>query len=140
MECLEAWLLKDLFLTTRSFLNKEPIKTSREISKDRQNFVYSSLKKEDLRYLQSIWSNFDDVFFNKHSSETLLWQSKLILSSSKNDIKVACRKCFDNYLEIFIHIDNADGLFLKLVEVLDNVGLEVIDALEKSRRAACRHG
>lgn len=126
-----AWkhgLLKDLFLTTRSFLNKEPIKTSREISKNRQNFVYNSLKKEDLRYLQSIWSNFDDVFFNKHSSETLLWQSKLILSSSKNDIKVACRKCFDNYLEIFIHIDNADGLFLKLVEVLDNVGLEVIDA------------
>jgi [protein-PII] uridylyltransferase len=126
-----AWkhgLLKDLFLATRSFLNKEPIKTSKEISKDRQNFVYKLMKKDDQRSLQSIWSNFDDVFFNKHSSETLLWQSKLVLSSSKNDIKVSCRKCYDNYLEIFIHIDNADGLFLKLVEVLDNVGLEVIDA------------
>ena len=87
-----AWkhgLLKDLFLATRSFLNKEPIKTSKEISKDRQNFVYKLMKKDDQRSLQSIWSNSDDVFFNKHSSETLLWQSKLVLSSSKNDIKVS---------------------------------------------------
>lgn len=126
-----AWkhgLLKDLFLATRSFLNKEPIKTSKEISKDRQAFVYKLINKTDHAALQSIWSNFDDAFFNKHSSETLKWQSDLILSSTRNDIKVACRKRYDNFLEIFIYVDNADGLFLKLVEVLDNVGLEVIDA------------
>ena len=41
---------------------------------------------------------------------------------------IGCRKCFGNLLEIFIKTDNFDGLFLKLVEVLEISGLEIIDA------------
>ena len=126
-----AWkhgLLKDLFLATRSFLNKEPIKASKEISEDRKNSVFSLLNKSDVDALRGIWSKFDDYYFNKNSSDKLKWQSELILSKSENDIKVSCRKCFDNLLEIFIEVENSDGLFLKLVQVLDEVGLEIIDA------------
>jgi [protein-PII] uridylyltransferase len=41
---------------------------------------------------------------------------------------LGARKCFGNLLEIFIKTDNTDGLFLKLVEVLEISGLEIIDA------------
>ena len=37
-------------------------------------------------------------------------------------------KCFDNLLEIFIKTGNFDGLFLKLVQVFQLSGLEIIDA------------
>ena len=126
-----AWkhgLLRDLFLLTRSYLNKEPVKTSREISSDRKNSVYKLLEGNELTYLESVWRNFDDSYFNKHSSDSLKWQSDLILSKPHDGIKVACRKCFDNLLEIFIKVDNSDGLFLKIVKILDSVGLEIVDA------------
>lgn len=126
-----AWkhgLLRDLFLSTRSYLNKEPVKTSREISSDRKNSIYKLLEGNELTYLKSIWGNFDDSYFNKHLSDSLKWQSDLILSKPHDGIKVACRKCFDNLLEIFIKVDNSDGLFLKIVKILDSVGLEIVDA------------
>ena len=126
-----AWkhgLLRDLFLSTRSYLNKEPVKTSREISSDRKNSIYKLLEGNELTYLKSVWGNFDDSYFNKHLSDSLKWQSDLILSKPHDGIKVACRKCFDNLLEIFIKVDNSDGLFLKIVKILDSVGLEIVDA------------
>ena len=126
-----AWkhgLLRDLFLSTRSYLNKEPVKTSREISSDRKNSIYKLLEGDELTYLKSVWGNFDDSYFNKHLSDSLKWQSDLILSKPHDGIKVACRKCFDNLLEIFIKVDNSDGLFLKIVKILDSVGLEIVDA------------
>ena len=126
-----AWkhgLLRDLFLSTRSYLNKEPVKTSKEISSDRKNSIYKFLEGNELTYLKSVWKNFDDSYFNKYTSDSLKWQSDLVLSKPHDEIKVACRKCFDNFLEIFIKVDNSDGLFLKIVKILDTVGLEIVDA------------
>jgi len=104
-------LLRDLFLLTRSKLNKEPIKTIKEISEDR--------RKNALKH-------FTD--FSKNNLSRLKWQSDLILDASNGSSVIGCRKCFGNLLEIFIKTDNADGLFLKLVEVLEISGLEIIDA------------
>jgi [protein-PII] uridylyltransferase len=41
---------------------------------------------------------------------------------------IGCRKCFGNLLEVFIKTENFDGLFLKLIKVLELSGLEIIDA------------
>lgn len=122
-------LLRDLFLLTRSKLNKEPLKTIKEISKDRKNNLvknYTNLneKKEIQNYLKL----FDDAYFSKNNLERLSWQSDLILKAAMSSSVIGCRKCFGNLLEIFIKTDNFDGLFLKLVEVLEISGLEIIDA------------
>ena len=122
-------LLRDLFLLTRSKLNKEPLKTIKEISKDRKNNLvknYTNLneKKEIQNYLKL----FDDAYFSKNNLERLSWQSDLILKADMSSSVIGCRKCFGNLLEIFIKTDNFDGLFLKLVEVLEISGLEIIDA------------
>ena len=122
-------LLRDLFLLTRSKLNKEPLKTIKEISKDRKNNLvknYTNLneKKEIQNYLKL----FDDAYFSKNNFERLSWQSDLILKAAMSSSVIGCRKCFGNLLEIFIKTDNFDGLFLKLVEVLEISGLEIIDA------------
>ena len=120
-------LLRDLFLLTRSKLNKEPIKTSKEISKDRQKNVLSNVKNDLKPDLLNYFSLFDDSYFNKNNSDKLLWQSQLILNS-RTSLVVGCRKCFGNLLEVFIKTENFDGLFLKLIKVLELSGLEIIDA------------
>jgi [protein-PII] uridylyltransferase len=121
-------LLRDLFLLTRSKLNKEPVKSSKEISLDRQKNVLKSLDSNKKIEIESYFNNFDVAYFNKNNSERLLWQSRLILDGNKNDLIVGSRKCFGNLLEVFIKTQNFDGLFLKLIEVLELSGLEIIDA------------
>ena len=122
-------LLRDLFLLTRSQLNKEPIKTIQEISEDRKkNAVQHFADLNDKKEIQSYFKLFDDSYFTKNNLDRLKWQSNLILDAIDNSSVIGCRKCFGNLLEIFIKTDNSDGLFLKLVEVLEISGLEIIDA------------
>ena len=109
-------LLRDLFLLTRSKLNKEPIKTSKEISKDRQKNVLSTVENDLQKDLSRYFALFDDSYFNKNNSNKLTWQSQLILHSNNSGLVIGCRKCFGNLLEVFIKTENFDGLFLKLIK------------------------
>ena len=122
-------LLRELFLMTRSKLNKEPIKPLKEISKDRKNNIFASFKGvSEKELLKSYFELFDDSYFTKNNSERLKWQSEIILNDKKDDFIVGCRSRFGNLIEIFIKTNNFDGLFLKLAETLDLSGLEIIDA------------
>ena len=121
-------LLRDLFLSTRSKLNKEPVKTSDEISKDRKFNVLQAVEKDKKEIATNYLNLFDNSYFNKNNSDKLKWQSMLILKDIDAEIVVGCRRCFDNMLEVFIKTENFDGLFLKLVKVLELSGLEIVDA------------
>ena len=122
-------LLKDLYLLTRSKINKEPLRASSQISLDRQKNVIDSLeKRSEKELIKKHFKNFDDSYFNKNSSNSLKWQSGLILNNIKDDFIVGCKKKFDNLIEIFIKADDSPGLFFKLAKILEHSGLEIIDA------------
>ena len=122
-------LLKDLYLLTRSKINKEPLRASSQISLDRQKNVIDSLeKRSEKESIKKHFKNFDDSYFNKNSSNSLKWQSGLILNNIKDDFIVGCKKKFDNLIEIFIKADDSPGLFFKLAKILEHSGLEIIDA------------
>ena len=121
-------LLRDLFLLTRSKLNKDPIKTSNEIASDRKANVLAFFKEHQLDSINTYLELFDNEYFNKNNSGKLKWQSSLVLKEKLGEPVIGCRRCFENLIEIFIKVDNSEGLFLKLVQILDLSGLEVIDA------------
>ena len=121
-------LLKNLYLTTRSRINKEPVKTSTDISHDRKNNVLLNLKDKDHKYLEKYFKNLNDNYFNKNNTATLRWQSELILKNKNDDLIVGCKSKFNNLVEIFIKVDNTSGLFFKLTKILELSGLEIIDA------------
>ena len=122
-------LLRDLYLLTRSKINKEPLRASSQISLDRQKNVIDSLeKRSEKESIKKHFKNFDDSYFNKNSSNSLKWQSGLILNNIKDDFIVGCKKKFDNLIEIFIKADDSPGLFFKLAKILEHSGLEIIDA------------
>ena len=122
-------LLRDLYLLTRSKINKEPIKASSQISLDRQKNVINSFKNKDEKQLiKKHFKNFEDSYFNKNTSKSLIWQSELIIKNKNNNLIVGCKRKFDNLIEIFIKVEDSPGLFYKLVRILEHSGLEIIDA------------
>ena len=121
-------LLRDLHTLTRSKINKNPIKASSDIALDRKNSVLSELNKDEKSFVKNYFSKFSDSYFNKNATESLKWQSQLIIQNKNCDLVIACKNKFDNLLEIFIKVDNSKGLFLKLTKTLEKSGLEIIDA------------
>ncbi len=121
-------LLRDLYTLTRSKINKNPIKASSDIALDRKNSVLSELNKDEKSFVKNYFSKFSDSYFNKNATESLKWQSQLIIQNKNCDLIIACKNKFDNLLEIFIKVDNSEGLFLKLTKTLEKSGLEIIDA------------
>ena len=122
-------LLRDLYILTRSKLNKEPEKAFYEIAKERKNNVLDKFNtiNEDNNLIEHL-NSFSDDYFNKNSTDVLLWQFELLSKAHYKDFVIGCRKKFDNLIEIFIKVKNTDGLFYKLSKVLEHSGLEVIDA------------
>ena len=122
-------LLRDLYLLTRSKINKEPVKASSQMSLDRQKNVINNFKNKDEKLLiKKHFKNFEDSYFNKHSSKSLIWQSELIIKNKNNKLIVGCKRKFDDLIEIFIKVEDSPGLFYKSVKILEHSGLEIIDA------------
>ena len=120
-------LLRDLYTLTRSKINKNPIKASSDIALDRKNSVLSELNKDEKSFVKNYFSKFSDSYFNKNATESLKWQSQLIIQNKNCDLVIACKNKFDNLLEIFIKVDNSKGLFIKLTKTLEKSGHEIID-------------
>ena len=122
-------LLRDLYISTRSKLNKEPEKAFSEIAKERKSNVLDKLNtKNEKNNLINHMNSYNDDYFNKNTTNMLLWQSELLSKAHDQDFIIGCREKFDNLIEIFIKVKNSDGLFYKLAKVLEHSGLEVIDA------------
>ncbi|MBR52116.1 MAG: hypothetical protein CMD58_06350 [Gammaproteobacteria bacterium] len=121
-------LLKDLYILTRSKINKDPIKASADIARERRKNILSNLNDNNKKIVENYFHNFDDSYFNKNITSSLEWQSEFILKNKDLELIVGCRNRFENLIEIFIKANNSNGLFYKLTKILEFSGLAVIDA------------
>ena len=121
-------LLKDLYILTRSKINKEPLIASSSIALERKKNTLLAFSVNDGEVLESYLSNLGNSYFNKNLSESLKWQAALIVKNKDKDLIVGCKNIFENLIEIFIKVKNSKGLFYKFTKILEHSGLEVIDA------------
>ncbi len=121
-------LLKDLYILTRSKINKEPLIASSSIALERKKNTLLAFSGNDDEVLESYLSNLGNSYFNKNLSESLKWQAALIVKNKDKDLIVGCKNIFENLIEIFIKVKNSKGLFYKFTKILEHSGLEVIDA------------
>ena len=121
-------LLKDLYILTRSKINKEPLIASSSIALERKKNTMLAFSVNDGEVLESYLSNLGNSYFNKNLSESLKWQAALIVKNKNKDLIVGCKTIFENLIEIFIKVKNSKGLFYKFTKILEHSGLEVIDA------------
>jgi [protein-PII] uridylyltransferase len=121
-------LLKDLYILSRSKINQQPVMASSETALERKKNVLIKFNDEQRNILKRYFDNLDNSFFNKNDTESLSWQSGLIIKNQNKNIVVGCKAIFQNLIKIFIKVENSQGLFYKFTKVLERSGLEVIDA------------
>ena len=121
-------LLKSLFFNTRSRLNKETELSFEKIAKDRIKSIVKDLGRGDKNIINDLWTNINESYFGRFSSSQLEWQAQSIVKVQADNDVIELRQSFESLIEIFIKVRNMNGLFLKLVEVFDSLGVEIIDA------------
>lgn len=121
-------LLRSLFFNTRSKLNKEVNLSIEKVVEDKIKGVLKKLEINNANIIKRLWSNIDKGYFGRFSSSQLEWQAKSILEKDDDVNIISLRRNFDSLVEIFIKVNNFDGLFLELVRVFDVLGIEIIDA------------
>ena len=121
-------LLRSLFFNTRSKLNKEVNLSIEKVVEDKIKGVLKKLEINNANIIKRLWSNIDEGYFGRFSSSQLEWQAKSILEKDDDVNIISLRRNFDSLVEIFIKVNNFDGLFLELVRVFDLLGIEIIDA------------
>ena len=125
---LKHGLLKSLFFNTRSRLNKETELSFEKIAKDRIKSIVKDLGRGDKNIINDLWTNINESYFGRFSSSQLEWQAQSIVKVQADNDVIELRQGFESLIEIFIKVRNMNGLFLKLVEVFDSLGVEIIDA------------
>ena len=90
-------LLKDLYILTRSKINKDPIKASADIARERRKNILSNLNDNNKKIVENYFHNFDDSYFNKNITSSLEWQSEFILKNKDLELIVGCRNRFENF-------------------------------------------
>ena len=121
-------LLRSLFFNTRSKLNKEVNLSIEKVVEDKIKGVLKKLEINNANIIKRLWNNIDKGYFGRFSSSQLEWQAKSILEKDDDVNIISLRRNFDSLVEIFIKVNNFDGLFLELVRVFDVLGIEIIDA------------
>jgi len=127
-------LFRDLYLTTKQALLRglqNPLERD-EIIQNKQAGARHLLKSEGLdpEQANAHWLTLSLDYFLQHTWEEIAWQTKMILSTSEEKLPlVLVRKSSTRGgTEVFIYIKDRDNLFALTTGLLDQLGLNIVDA------------
>ena len=123
-------LLKQLYYNTRRALQRglqDPLERTEHIQQVQQ--AATDLLEELAPAAQALWDGFGDEYFLRHSPEQLAHHARLLLDRADNSNIVDIQPLTERGgTEIFIFAPAETGLFSRIAAVLDQLGLNVVDA------------
>ena len=126
----KATLLKDLYnLTSANLLNKS-ISPEKLIKKRKAaaTKILSSYGIEP-KLMKKIWTNLGEDYLYKFDEHDIAWHTRILVNYDDGNSVVKSRHARDgNGLEIFVYSKNADNLFLKITNFLNDNQLDVTQA------------
>ena len=132
-----AWkdsLLKQLYHATRRTLRRgldNPLRHAEHISKVQQQ-ACDLLKKEKLpkEAIKRLWAELGDEYFLRYDADEISWHTRDILQASEADLPlILCRRASQRGgTEIFIYTHNRRNLFATITLVMEQQGMNVVDA------------
>ncbi len=132
-----AWkdsLLKQLYHATRRTLRRgldNPLLHAEHIARVQEQacdlLKREPLKKEDIKQL---WDELGDEYFLRYDAGEISWHTHDILHTHENDLPlILCRRASQRGgTEIFIYTRNHRNLFATITLVLEQQGMNVVDA------------
>lgn len=125
-------LLKKLFYKTKQYLlcdNIKPPNTSEQIADIKHTaMIESGRRGYNVQQLKSIFSTLPKDYFLRYQMDDILWHLGLLIKSVNQKTLVTSRLSEHNVVDIFIHTDDSNGLFFKLIGVIEVLGLDIVDA------------
>ena len=124
-------LLKQLYYNARRALQRglqDPLERAEHIQRVQQDAT--TLLETLTPAAQTIWESFGEEYFLRHAPEQVAHHTRLLLERADNrhivDIQPATER---GGTEIFIFAPATTGLFSRIAAVLDQLGLNVVDAV-----------
>ncbi|VAX12573.1 [Protein-PII] uridylyltransferase / [Protein-PII]-UMP uridylyl-removing enzyme [hydrothermal vent metagenome] len=132
-----AWkdsLLKQLYHATRRTLRRgldNPLMHAEHIAKV-QKQARDLLEKENLKKadIKRLWDELGDEYFLRYDADEISWHTHDILHTCEDDLPlILCRRASQRGgTEIFIYTRNRRNLFATITLVLEQQGMNVVDA------------
>ncbi len=127
-------LLKQLYHATRQSLSRgldNPLQHAEHISKVQQQ-ADALLKKEKLNKddILQLWKQLGDEYFLRYDADEISWHTRDILQTHEQDLPlILCRPASQRGgTEIFIYAHNRRNLFATITLVMEQQGMNVVDA------------
>jgi len=117
--------------TTRALrrgLDKQVDKS--ELVTDRQKESLSLLPDHQEHHVDSLWQQFDDDYFLRHSADEIAWHSNEIINSKATSTPLIAIHSDSEQggTKIFIYAKDEENLFANTAIALDQLNLDIIDA------------
>ncbi len=127
-------LLRELYAATRRALRRglgNPIDKDERI-KETQAQARLRLQTNgiDENRIKTVWREFSDDYFLRHSAYEIVWHTRAILKKSDDGhpLVVARQDAGRGGTELFIYTRDQDQIFATTTSTLDQLGLTVLDA------------
>lgn len=134
-------LLTELYRSTKQALRRgleNPIDMAELIKETRYEALQIIANVQPRSAVESLWNEFDDEYFMRHSADEIAWHTLAIFSSTTDDLPliVVREETERGGTEIFVYTHDQDYLFAMITMTLDQLGLDILDA----RIFTSRHG
>jgi len=124
-------LLKQLFFLADNYLSQLPTITNRPELKKRAVLQRFQEEPTLLKNINDIWQELGDEYFQKENEDHIYWHTeKLIEHNFPKHGSLVCAQYQANYgaTEIFICHKDRDNLFAHCVNLIDQLGLNIVEA------------
>ncbi len=124
-------LLKKLFYKTKNHLENRQIKApdiNQQIKTIQREVAIQAQQQGILpATIERIFADLPKDYFLHYEPEDILWHLHL-LHKDPTKMQVASKISEHNVVDIFVYSDDSEGLFLKLVGIIERLGLDVVNA------------
>ena len=127
-------LLAELYQATLNVLKRglsNPVDKSEIVARSKQAALHlldeCSVSEETTHH---VWQDFGQDYFLRYQPDEICWQTQVVLKHHQLDIPliVLRKETIRGCTEIFIYTRDSDALFLIVTTVLDNLGLNIVNA------------
>ena len=82
----------------------------------------------DSKQVEKIFSTLPKDYFLRYETDDILWHLWLLMKPTDKKIRVMSRLSEHNVVDIFVYGDDSKGLFCRLVNIVEKLGLDIVDA------------
>lgn len=127
-------MLRELYLAARRALLRglQHPQAADDLIQEKQDKSYKLLEERGISRAQAhdLWIKLSVDYFLQSSPEEIVWHTETVLTSAREnlpEVKIL-RKSPRGSSEIFLHSEDRPGLFAQATALLDQIGLNIVDA------------